>query len=81
MTETTAAGSRLAEGAAAADDISIRPFDVDIPDEALDDLRRRIAAARWPSKELAPLGSDPLATPPADPRRQHAVSWIATALR
>ena len=31
---------------------TIRPFRVDIPDEALDDLRRRIAATRWPSKEL-----------------------------
>jgi pimeloyl-ACP methyl ester carboxylesterase len=30
----------------------IRPYDVDIPQEALDDLRRRIAATRWPSKEL-----------------------------
>jgi pimeloyl-ACP methyl ester carboxylesterase len=30
----------------------IRPFHVDIPDEALDDLRRRIAAVRWPSREL-----------------------------
>jgi hypothetical protein len=30
----------------------IRAFHVDIPDEALEDLRRRIAAARWPSKEL-----------------------------
>jgi pimeloyl-ACP methyl ester carboxylesterase len=30
----------------------IRPFHVDIADEALDDLRRRIAATRWPSKEL-----------------------------
>jgi pimeloyl-ACP methyl ester carboxylesterase len=29
----------------------IRPFHVDIPDEALDDLRRRIAATRWPEKE------------------------------
>jgi pimeloyl-ACP methyl ester carboxylesterase len=33
-------------------DAAIRPFHVDIPDEALDDLRRRIAATRWPSKEL-----------------------------
>jgi hypothetical protein len=31
---------------------AIRPFTVDVPDEALDDLRRRIAATRWPSKEL-----------------------------
>ena len=30
----------------------IRPFQVEVPDEALEDLRRRIAAARWPSKEL-----------------------------
>jgi pimeloyl-ACP methyl ester carboxylesterase len=32
----------------------IRPFRVDIPDQALDDLRRRLAATRWPSKELVP---------------------------
>jgi pimeloyl-ACP methyl ester carboxylesterase len=31
---------------------AIRPFDVDIPEEDLDDLGRRIAATRWPSKEL-----------------------------
>jgi len=30
----------------------IRTFHVDIPDEVLEDLHRRIAAARWPSKEL-----------------------------
>ncbi len=30
----------------------IRPFRVDMPDEALADLRRRIAATRWPSREL-----------------------------
>jgi pimeloyl-ACP methyl ester carboxylesterase len=30
----------------------VRPFPVDIPQEALDDLRRRIGATRWPSKEL-----------------------------
>jgi hypothetical protein len=30
----------------------IRPFRVDMSDEAIDDLRRRIAATRWPSKEL-----------------------------
>ena len=32
----------------------IRPFHIDIPDGALDDLRRRIAATRWPSRELVP---------------------------
>ena len=30
----------------------IRPFQIDIPDEQIDDLRRRIAATRWPTKEL-----------------------------
>jgi pimeloyl-ACP methyl ester carboxylesterase len=30
----------------------VRPFRVDTPDEALADLRRRIAAMRWPTKEL-----------------------------
>jgi pimeloyl-ACP methyl ester carboxylesterase len=30
----------------------VRPFQVDVPEEDLDDLRRRIAATRWPSKEL-----------------------------
>jgi pimeloyl-ACP methyl ester carboxylesterase len=30
----------------------IRPFRVDMPEEAVADLRRRIAATRWPSKEL-----------------------------
>jgi len=30
----------------------IRPFQVEIPEEKIDDLRRRIEATRWPSKEL-----------------------------
>jgi len=30
----------------------IRPFQVDMPGEAIADLRRRIAATRWPSQEL-----------------------------
>ena len=29
----------------------IRPFRVDLPDEAIAGLRRRIAAMRWPTKE------------------------------
>ena len=32
----------------------IKPFHVEIPQEQIDDLRRRIAATRWPSKELVP---------------------------
>jgi pimeloyl-ACP methyl ester carboxylesterase len=31
--------------------IEIRPFHVEIPDEALKDLRRRVAAMNWPEKE------------------------------
>jgi len=30
----------------------IRPFQLEIPQEQIDDLRRRVAATRWPSKEL-----------------------------
>ena len=35
----------------AAEDRSIRPFKVQMPQAALDDLRRRINATRWPDKE------------------------------
>lgn len=31
---------------------SIRPFTVNFPEDALADLRRRIAATRWPTTEL-----------------------------
>src|SRR5881398_3906952 len=31
---------------------AIRPFRVEFSEERIDDLRRRIAATRWPSKEL-----------------------------
>ncbi len=34
------------------DDTTVRPFTVDFKEEAIDDLRRRIAATRWPTKEL-----------------------------
>jgi pimeloyl-ACP methyl ester carboxylesterase len=40
------------QGAAAAPDRSIRPFTVKVPQAAIDDLRGRIAATRWPTKEL-----------------------------
>jgi pimeloyl-ACP methyl ester carboxylesterase len=35
-----------------ANDNDIRPFRLDTPEEAIEDLRRRIAAARWPTREL-----------------------------
>jgi pimeloyl-ACP methyl ester carboxylesterase len=50
MSESTTTGPHPAEPAT--QDATIRPFRVDIPDEALDDLRRRLAFARLPSKEL-----------------------------
>jgi pimeloyl-ACP methyl ester carboxylesterase len=31
---------------------SVRPFHVEVPEEQLADLRRRVEATRWPSKEL-----------------------------
>jgi hypothetical protein len=34
------------------DATGIRRFHVEIPEETLDDLRRRIAAGRWASREL-----------------------------
>ncbi len=37
---------------AAAEDDAIRPFRFNASDEALADLRRRIAATKWPSREL-----------------------------
>jgi Epoxide hydrolase N terminus len=33
------------------DTTAIRPFSINVPPAALDDLRRRIAATRWPEKE------------------------------
>src|SRR5918993_999232 len=37
---------------AVAQQAGIRPFHVEVSDEALEDLRRGIAATRWPSREL-----------------------------
>ena len=46
------AASLLSSQAFAAGDADgIRPFRVDIPQEAVTDLKRRIAATRWPGKE------------------------------
>ena len=33
---------------------AVRPFTIDVSEETLTDLRRRIAATRWPSVELVP---------------------------
>jgi pimeloyl-ACP methyl ester carboxylesterase len=47
-----AASSSNQASTAAVEDATVRPFRVEIPQEDLDDLRRRIALARWPSREL-----------------------------
>jgi pimeloyl-ACP methyl ester carboxylesterase len=36
---------------AAVENTAVRPFHIDVPEEALVDLRRRIAATRWPERE------------------------------
>jgi pimeloyl-ACP methyl ester carboxylesterase len=45
MTDTDTTGTRTH------DDRTIRPFTVGFPQEAVDDMRRRIAATRWPERE------------------------------
>src|SRR5262252_3440292 len=40
-----------------ATEASIRPFQVSVSDEQLDELRRRITATRWPRQELVADGS------------------------
>ncbi|WP_426129928.1 epoxide hydrolase family protein [Pararhizobium sp. PWRC1-1] len=52
-TAAAAAALSVLPGAvrAAAGGVSIRPFTVSIPQEALDELRRRITATRWPDQE------------------------------
>jgi pimeloyl-ACP methyl ester carboxylesterase len=52
MTERTTAGPGSAVPGAATQDATIRPFQVSIPEEQLAELRRRIQATRWPSREL-----------------------------
>src|SRR6266511_736724 len=51
MSESSTAGPRPAAPGAAAEDATIRPFRVSVPDEDLAELRRRVAATRWPERE------------------------------
>lgn len=50
MGTTTVPSGRTAPTA----DEAIRPFVVHFPDEALADMKRRVAATRWPPKEIVP---------------------------
>jgi pimeloyl-ACP methyl ester carboxylesterase len=52
---TVAASSLIAmQAQAVTTSDAIRPFRVDVPDELLVDLRRRLVATRWPDRETAP---------------------------
>ncbi len=46
------AAAAPAKRSGAADDASIRPFHVSIPEAEVADLRRRVAATNWPEREL-----------------------------
>ena len=52
---------------------AIRPFTVNVPEEALADLRRRIAATRWPDRETV---DDPSQGAPLAKMRALAGHWI-----
>jgi pimeloyl-ACP methyl ester carboxylesterase len=74
MSERTTTGPRPAEPGPAAEDATIRPFQVSVPDEDLAELRRRIDATRWPERETVDDDSQgvPLAT-----MQQLARYWAA----
>ena len=45
VTTTNESATQVAKG------LSVRPFQIDVPQAAIDDLRTRIKATRWPEKE------------------------------
>ena len=51
MTDAATTG-RTTDDVTVISDLSIRPFEVNVPQDALDDLRRRVAATRWPEREI-----------------------------
>ena len=69
---STAVVGRATGTRQAADDRSIRPFSIHVPQPAVEELRRRIAATQWPEKETVTDASQgvPLAT-----MRQLARYW------
>jgi pimeloyl-ACP methyl ester carboxylesterase len=67
MSSQSTTTRRDADGAA-----KIRPFNVEIPQERLDDLRRRIAATQWPEKETVDDSSQGV---PLETMRELARYW------
>ena len=51
MTNTTVRQESFAEAGAAAAAEAIRPFRIDVAQEEIDELRRRVQATRWPDEE------------------------------
>src|SRR5262245_12861191 len=51
ISEDSVSNSLPAKSPVATEDKAIRPFRIKIPEEALVDLRRRLAATRWPDQE------------------------------
>ncbi len=51
LTTHAAAQNKDTVMTATTEDTSIRPFRINVPEEALVDLRRRLAATRWPDQE------------------------------
>jgi pimeloyl-ACP methyl ester carboxylesterase len=51
LAAAVAIGLLAPQPVAATEDTAIRPFRVNVPEEQLVDLRRRIAATRWPDRE------------------------------
>ncbi len=50
--ESSASTKQTAADPGTSKDGAIRPFSIEVPQEELDELRRRITAIRWPTKEL-----------------------------
>ena len=51
-TGAASSASAATQSRSALDGVSVRPFRFDAPQAALDDLRKRVLATRWPEKEL-----------------------------
>jgi hypothetical protein len=70
-----------APGGQAAEDRSIHPFKVHVPQAALDDLRRRVAATRWPDKETVADRSQGAQLARLQALVQYCGAWITTGAR
>jgi pimeloyl-ACP methyl ester carboxylesterase len=71
-------------GTAAAADAAVRPFEIDFPQDALDDLRRRISATRWPERETVADDSQGVALQTMQALLRHwgtAYDWRACETR